>query len=92
MEAQTGRTCELIDGTLVEKTMGYFEAWLASEILFLIRSYLEQHDLGIVPGPDGCLRLFPQRVPASPTWHSFAANGCRMAGCRGNRFHHWPPH
>ncbi len=62
MEAQTGRTCELIDGTLVEKTMGYFEAWLASEILFLIRSYLEQHDLGIVTGPDGCLRLFPQQV------------------------------
>ena len=62
MGAQTGRICELIDGTLVEKTMGYFEAWLAGEILFLIRSYLAQHDLGIVTGPDGCLRLLPRQV------------------------------
>jgi hypothetical protein len=34
MEARGGPICELIDGTLVEKTIGYYEAWLASRIIY----------------------------------------------------------
>jgi Uma2 family endonuclease len=58
------RLCELIDGTLVEKTMGYYEAWLAGEILRLLGNFVVPRDLGIVTGPDGFLRLFPDQVRA----------------------------
>jgi len=51
--------CELVDGVLVEKPMGYYEARLAAVLIHLIETYLEQHDLGIVLGADATLRLFP---------------------------------
>ena len=44
------RLCELIDGVLVEKTMGYIESFIAIEIVYLLRSFLEAHDLGIALG------------------------------------------
>jgi len=61
-EARTDRICELIDGVLVEKTMGSYESLLAAEIIYLIKVYLETHDLGIVLAPDGMLRILPQQV------------------------------
>jgi Uma2 family endonuclease len=64
IEDRGGRLCELIDGTLVEKAMGFYEAWLASNILCLIGSFLETHNLGIVTGPDGFLKLFPGKIRA----------------------------
>jgi Uma2 family endonuclease len=62
VERQTGCPCELIDGTLVEKTMGYCESFLAIEIAYLLRRFLEEHDLGIVLGADGTLRILPRQV------------------------------
>jgi Uma2 family endonuclease len=62
VERQTGRPCELIDGTLVEKTMGYYESFLAVEIIFSLRTFLEKHDLGIVLGADGTLHVLPDQV------------------------------
>jgi Uma2 family endonuclease len=56
------RTCELIDGVLVEKTMGYFESQLAMLLGYFIRVYLEQHDLGIVLGADGTLRILADQI------------------------------
>jgi Uma2 family endonuclease len=32
--------------------------------IYFISSFLEQHDLGIVTGPDGFLKLFPKQVRA----------------------------
>jgi len=61
-EARTDRICELIDGVLVEKTMGWYESLLAVEIIHLIKAYLDTHDLGIVLAPDGMLRILPQQV------------------------------
>ena len=52
-----GRTCELIDGTLVEKVMGVEESRVAVVLIFFLESFLSQNDLGIVTGPDGTLRL-----------------------------------
>lgn len=52
-----GRTCELIDGVLVEKTTGYFESRIAAALIFFLETLLEQHDLGIVLGADGTLRI-----------------------------------
>src|SRR5688500_14131831 len=56
------RICELIDGVLVEKTIGYFESNLAAVLIFYLRQFLEQHDLGIVLGPDGTLRILANQI------------------------------
>lgn len=70
-----GRICELIDGILVEKTMGYFESRLAIALAFFLEKFLEQHDLGIVLGADGTLRILSEqiRVPdvAFLSWQHF---------------------
>jgi Uma2 family endonuclease len=64
MDDRGGPLCELIDGTLVEKTMGVYESWLACRIIHFIQSFLDQHPLGIVIGPDGFLKLFRNQVRA----------------------------
>ncbi|MFN0056751.1 MAG: Uma2 family endonuclease [Planctomycetales bacterium] len=53
---------ELIDGTLVEKTMGYFESRLAFVIGYFLESFLNDHDLGIFLGADATLRYQPGLV------------------------------
>ncbi len=62
LEAANKRLCELVDGVLVEKTMGVKEAFLASLIVHYIWLFLEKHDLGIVLGADGAMRLMPGLV------------------------------
>jgi Uma2 family endonuclease len=62
VERQTGRPCELIDGTLVEKTVGYKESLIAAEVIFLIKLFLRDCDLGIVLGEAGTLRVLPRQV------------------------------
>ena len=54
--------CELVDGVLVEKPMGYYESLLAGILIHLLRIFLDSHDLGIVLAPDGALRLAPGLV------------------------------
>src|SRR5205807_2492080 len=56
------RLCELVDGVLVEKPMGYFESRLAHLLGFYLEQYLSEHDLGIVLGADATLRLTPRLV------------------------------
>ena len=56
------RLYELVDGTLVEKTVGLKEAALASSCSRLIGNYLELHDLGFVAGADGTLKLMGKLV------------------------------
>ena len=53
LDDHADRLCELIDGVLVEKTMGYKESFLAVEIGSYSRTFLDTHDLGIVLGADG---------------------------------------
>jgi Uma2 family endonuclease len=57
LEASNKRLCELVDGVLVEKPMGYKEAILAGAILQLLWNYLEEHDLGLPAGADGPIRF-----------------------------------
>jgi Uma2 family endonuclease len=59
-----GRTCELIDGVLVEKAMGYFESRLAAVLIAILDRFLEQNDLGIVLAPDGALRILGDQIRA----------------------------
>jgi Uma2 family endonuclease len=56
------RLCELVDGVLVEKAMGFKESRLALVLGYILESYLEDHDLGMVLGADGMLRLNPTLV------------------------------
>ena len=57
LEAPRKRICELVDGILVEKPMGTKDALLAGFIIHLFFDFLDEHDLGIVVGADGPLRL-----------------------------------
>jgi Uma2 family endonuclease len=54
---EPGRIVELINGYLVEKSMGFRESLLAVYIATCLRNYCDQHDAGIVTGPDGMIRL-----------------------------------
>jgi Uma2 family endonuclease len=51
------RLCELVDGVLVEKPMGYEESRLASAIIHALIEFLSLHDLGTVAGEAGMMRL-----------------------------------
>jgi Uma2 family endonuclease len=53
---------ELVNGVLVEKVMGYLEGTLAGDILFLLKLYLADHDLGNPAGADATMRLMPGLV------------------------------
>ncbi len=56
------KLCELVDGILVEKPMGYEESQLAAEIVFLLKSFIRPKRLGVVASEGGMLRLFPAMV------------------------------
>jgi Uma2 family endonuclease len=51
------RLCELIDGTLVEKPVGWIEAIIAMNIGTLLNIYVQPQNLGVVSGPDSTLRM-----------------------------------
>lgn len=54
--------CELIDGVLVEKPVGAYEAYLATWLAQLIGPFIHAHDLGILLGAHGALKLAPTLV------------------------------
>lgn len=62
IEAREDRLCELVEGVLVEKTVGYEESCLTAELITLINVFVKAHKLGKVSGPDGMMRLFPGLV------------------------------
>ena len=64
-ERKEGAICELVDGTLVEKTMGFGESEIAIVIASAIFIFVRDKQLGIVAGESGMLRLTPGliRVP-----------------------------
>jgi Uma2 family endonuclease len=51
------RPCELVEGTLVEKAMGFEESEIAVTIILLLGAFVRWHKLGVVAGPDGTIRL-----------------------------------
>lgn len=52
-----GRLCELVDGVLLEKTVGFNESSLAGFLLGLLNAFVVPRNLGIVSGPDGTVEL-----------------------------------
>lgn len=61
LEAQE-RLFELVDGILVEKAVGFYESFLAIRLARFLSEFVERHNLGIVAGADGMLRLAPGLV------------------------------
>jgi Uma2 family endonuclease len=51
------RLCELVDGILVEKPMGYEESVIAIEIARRLGNFVDRHKSGLVAGEGGMLRL-----------------------------------
>lgn len=56
------KLCELIDGVIVEKAVGFFESRLGTVLIALLEEFLQQHDLGFVVGADGLTRLLPGKL------------------------------
>lgn len=57
LEAAGKPTCELVDGTLVEKAMGTTESFLGGNVFALIWQYVRAGKLGVVLPGDGFIRL-----------------------------------
>ena len=62
LDAHEDRLYELIDGVLLEKTVGAFESYLAVVMARLIGNFVEQTRCGVVLGEGGMLRLLADQV------------------------------
>ncbi len=62
VERRENLLCELVDGVLVEKAMGYRESLLAAALIHLLRAFVLPRNLGLVSGADGMMRLGPGLV------------------------------
>ena len=62
IEAREKRLCELIDGVLVEKTVGFDESLVAAALSRHLGNFVEAGNLGLVAGSDGMIRLLPDQV------------------------------
>ena len=74
-ERTQNRLCELVDGVLVEKGMGYGESVLACAVIEILRRFVKPRKLGVVSGADGMIRLFAGliRIPdvSFTSWDRF---------------------
>jgi len=57
LDEHEDRLCELIDGTLVEKTVGAYESFLAAALIRLLGDFVVRNNLGVVLGEAGMMRL-----------------------------------
>jgi Uma2 family endonuclease len=62
LEAPRKRICELIDGVLVEKAMGFRESCLTVILIQILQRFVSSRNLGLVTAPDGTIRLWAGRV------------------------------
>lgn len=72
--------CELVDGTLVVKAMGYHESVLASILIQWINNYLDKYPLGACAGEQGICLLIPGLIRAPDV--SFISSE-RIAAAKG---------
>lgn len=61
-ERKTDPLCELFDGVLVEKPLGFRESSLAFWLVYFLASYLKEHDLGLGLESAGLMRVAPGQV------------------------------
>lgn len=69
--------CELVNGTLVEKPIGYQESRLAAILIQYLGEFIHKHDLGFVTGSDGPYRMKTRNVRLPDvtyiSWNRFAS-------------------
>ena len=63
-ESRTGYICELIDGTLVKKTMASYESILAVALAYFLQRYLDDNNIGTLMGEGGLLKILRRQVRA----------------------------
>lgn len=56
------RLCELVDGTLVEKPMGYEEGLIEAVIIAILDSFVRAHKFGVVGSASTTMRILPNAV------------------------------
>ena len=78
IDAHEDRLCELVDGVLVEKTMGFHESQIGYLIGRALLNFVEKDELGVVTGPDGMIR-FPGNQVRMPDV-AFYSWGCFPGG------------
>ncbi len=54
---QEGRLYELVDGILVEKTVGFEESYVGGTVFKLLRDFVDDRGLGVVTPADGAVQL-----------------------------------
>jgi Uma2 family endonuclease len=59
---QENRGVELVDGTLVEKPVGYLESIIAINIATLLNNFIKPRKLGFVSGEQGMIRMLMGNV------------------------------
>jgi Uma2 family endonuclease len=57
IEAHEDRLCELVDGVLVEKPMGFAESRIAILLATALQQFVAEQDLGVVTGESGMIRM-----------------------------------
>ena len=62
IQAHEGRLYELVEQVLVEKGMGFRESVLAMALISALRQFVRPHNLGLVTGEAGLMRLAPGLV------------------------------
>ncbi|MBV9125979.1 MAG: Uma2 family endonuclease [Planctomycetes bacterium] len=62
LQQQQGVLCELIEGVLLEKALGFNESALAGFLLGLLNAFVIPRNLGLVTGPDGTMELMAALV------------------------------
>lgn len=65
LDRRTHVTCELIDGVIVKKAMGWYESMLATELSTDLNLFVRETDSGKVLGADGTLRFLANQVRAA---------------------------
>jgi Uma2 family endonuclease len=73
IEAHEDRLCELVDGVLVEKPMGFTESRIAILLGAALQNFVAAHDLGVVTGESGMIRM-PANLVRIPDVAFFAWN------------------
>jgi Uma2 family endonuclease len=57
IHTRENRLCELVDGILVEKAMGYEESLIAVELIRFLATFVAERKLGFVTGEGGMMKL-----------------------------------
>jgi Uma2 family endonuclease len=57
LQQREGKRCELVEGVLLEKAMGFIQSALAGLMIEMLRAFVVPRNLGIVTGPDGTVEL-----------------------------------